>query len=281
MIKVLKPGFFTTVQDLGRFHYRHKGVPVSGAMDGPALERANLLLENDPSDAGLEMTMGGPTLSFMEPTYFALAGALMSATLNNVPVANDKVYRAQTGDILSYGRLEKGFRAYLAVKGGFRTPLILGSRSWYSPITPANCLREGDQLAYGPVTDFEPKISEMRVHSHLEQRVLEVSPAPEFERVPRPALQQLFGTEFTLAKENNRMAYQLEEVFVPNRETMLTAATLPGTVQWTPAGKLILLMKDGQTTGGYPRILQLSQKAIGVLAQKRTGDRIAFALMEK
>ena len=74
------------------------------------------------------------------------------------------------------------------------------------------------------------------------------------------------------------MAYQLNELIEGNKVSMLTSATLPGTIQLTPAGKLIILMKDGQTTGGYPRILQLSDMAMSILAQKRSGDHISFKL---
>ena len=74
------------------------------------------------------------------------------------------------------------------------------------------------------------------------------------------------------------MAYQLEETLDTHAQSMLTSATLPGTVQITPAGKLIILMRDGQTTGGYPRILQLSDDAINVLAQKTFGDTISFQI---
>ena len=60
---------------------------------------------------------------------------------------------------------------------------------------------------------------------------------------------------------------------------MITSANLPGTVQLTPEGGLIILMRDGQTTGGYPRILQLKESSISVLSQKKFGDRIHFDLI--
>ena len=75
------------------------------------------------------------------------------------------------------------------------------------------------------------------------------------------------------------MAYQLDETIDGHSISMLTSATLPGTVQFTPSGKLIILMKDGQTTGGYPRILQLTDKAISILAQKKSGDHFSFKLI--
>ncbi|MFD0797451.1 biotin-dependent carboxyltransferase family protein [Maribacter chungangensis] len=279
MLKVLKSGFFTSVQDLGRFHYRNKGVPVSGAMDQLSVFKANTLLENDPTDAVLEITMTGPTLLFEEPTYIAMSGSEMSVTLNNEPVKNYKVYQIDVGDILSYGNLEAGFRGYLAVKGGFKSKSVYGSRSFYKPLTSANRLMDGDVVPFEYNNVFKPKISEIKVDSFLNETVLEVHKAPEFDLLTNKQLERLFSGEFPVAKENNRMAYQLNELITGHQISMLTSATLPGTVQFTPAGKLIILMKDGQTTGGYPRILQLSDKAIAILAQKRAGAVVSFKLV--
>jgi len=180
MLKVLKSGLYTTVQDLGRYHYRNKGVPVSGVMDQVSVDTVNAILENETNDAVLEITMTGPTLVFEEETYIALAGAVMSATLNNAPIQNYKVYRINKGDVLAYGKLEKGFRAYLAVKGGFQLPTILGSKSMYKPITQENRLNEGDAVPYARNPLFTPKILEIKTNSFLDETVLEVYKAPEY-----------------------------------------------------------------------------------------------------
>ena len=76
------------------------------------------------------------------------------------------------------------------------------------------------------------------------------------------------------------MAYQLAETIKGHNYSMLTSGTLPGTVQLTSSGRIIILMKDGQTTGGYPRILQLSEESICVLAQKKSRDTISFELLK-
>ena len=72
------------------------------------------------------------------------------------------------------------------------------------------------------------------------------------------------------------MGYQLKEKVLKHNKSMITSPLLPGTVQLMPAGNLIVLMKDAQTTGGYPRIFQLTEKSMAILAQKRTGDQIKF-----
>ncbi|MDX1365873.1 MAG: allophanate hydrolase subunit 2 family protein, partial [Arenibacter latericius] len=131
---------------------------------------------------------------------------------------------------------------------------------------------------YTPAGDFTPKISEMKVDDMLDEESLKVYRGPEFDELTDKQLEELFTKEFSVAKENNRMAYQLNETIDGSNLSMLTSATLPGTIQLTPSGKLIVLMKDGQTTGGYPRILQLAEKAIDILSQKKSGDSIRFSL---
>jgi allophanate hydrolase subunit 2 len=76
------------------------------------------------------------------------------------------------------------------------------------------------------------------------------------------------------------MAYQLVETLTNTLKPIITSLVLPGTVQLTPSGKLIVLMRDCQATGGYPRVLQLSESAINILAQKFTGNIIHFKIKE-
>ncbi len=278
MLKVLKSGLFTTVQDAGRYGYLNKGVPVAGYMDSFSAQKVNMLLENDDDAAVIEITMTGPTLEFGEACYICMGGAVISATLNNEPVQAFQVIKIEKGDILSYGKLKKGLRSYLAIKGGFLAPIVLGSRSFFSSVTAKNHLTDRTEISYKSIKQFNPKLTEIKVDSFLDEKVLEVSKGPEYALLGDKQLEALFYREFHISNENNRMAYQLEEQITGHEVSMLTSATLPGTVQFTPSGKLIILMKDGQTTGGYPRILQLSDKAISILAQKKFGDVVSFKL---
>ena len=279
MLKILKSGFFTTVQDHGRFGFRSIGVPVSGVMDDDSSRIANQLLENQTDSAVLEITMTGPTLLFEASTYIALTGAFLSPTLNNEPIENYQVIKVNKGDILSYGKLQNGLRSYLAVKGGFKTQKVLGSYSQYYPVTRKKCLKDGESVDFEETLLFNPAISGLKIDSKATETVLKVHKGPEFELLSNEAKQKLFNTPFSISEKNNRMAYQLAELIEPHKNSILTSGTMPGTIQYTPAGRLIILMKDGQTTGGYPRILQLSPESIGVLSQKRFGDQISYELI--
>lgn len=276
MLKIIKSGFFTSIQDNGRFGFRHLGVPVSGSMDRAAAHLANAMLENAEEAAVLEITMSGPVMEFTKNTWIALSGANLSPKLNEVDIENYSVHQIHSGDRLSFGKHIDGLRGYVAVKGGFTTPEILKSRSFYKPITEKDHLMPGMEVPYEEVTKYEPKITHVIPEVVERTLKLEASPGPEFYILDPQQKERLFNEPFTIAKENNRMAYQLQEFLGSHQHAMMTSATLPGTVQMTPGGKLIILMRDGQTTGGYPRILQISEEAVNKLAQKTFGDAVYF-----
>jgi biotin-dependent carboxylase-like uncharacterized protein len=245
-------------------------------MDRYSASVANSLLENEKTAAVLEITMTGPTIVFQAPTYIAITGAEMKAKINGDPLDNNRVHKIEKDDELTFGTLVHGLRTYLAVKDGFLTEEVLGSRSMYFPITKLNRLKDSMELPYDECLEFEPKISHIKPDTSYKELELKVFQGPEYDMLNDLQKQLLFNTHFKIAKENNRMAYQLDQLLEPHAVTMLTSATLPGTVQLTPAGKIIILMRDGQTTGGYPRILHLSNKSISLLAQKKFGEELAF-----
>ncbi|OZV69961.1 5-oxoprolinase subunit C family protein [Winogradskyella aurantia] len=282
MLKVLEPGFFTTIQDNGRFQYRDIGVPVSGAMDGYSSQFANVILGNTSDMAVLEITMVGPKLQFLKPTFIVISGAQMQPKLNGKRIEHNMMVQVRPNDILSFGKLESGFRAYLAIKGGFKTEVVLGSRSMYVPVTDKDRVKAGDILNYKP---FEFKISAKNAALNYRTSVigsneLQVFKGPEYGLLNSNIKEKLENISFKVSSLNNRMAYQMESVLINDLDTILTGPVLPGTVQLTPSGKLIILMRDCQTTGGYPRVLQLTHSSINVLSQKFSGNDIKFRLGE-
>ncbi|MBC9796336.1 biotin-dependent carboxyltransferase family protein [Sinomicrobium weinanense] len=279
MIKVLKPGFYTSVQDAGRTGYRDMGVPVSGAMDLFSATLANRLLNNDDNAAVLETTMTGPDLEFTEPTHIVVTGAEMQPAVNDAKIPYNRVIKINSGDVLSFGKLQRGFRAYLGIKDGFKTEKVLGSRSLYIPVTQTARIVEGNTLPYQPYEGDIENLIEIKIDNEfLFDTHIEVFPGPEYELLPEADKERIRTATFTVSPQNNRMAYQLKEQLLPNDFGIITSATLPGTVQLTPSGKMIVLMKDCQTTGGYPRILQLTEKSVSVLGQKKVGDTIDIRL---
>lgn len=282
MVKVINAGFYSTIQDLGRFGFQKYGVPVSGTMDNYSARIANALLGNDENEAVLEITMSGPKLQFSCNTIICMSGADFSPKLNDKSIMLNHAICVKEQDVLSFGNPKYGFRCYLAVSGGFQTEIVMNSRSMYKDISSDFILAKDDELSILKHSVFvENKNASIRIDSnHFTSKEIKAFKGPEFELLTKTKQKELLTNEFTVSKENNRMAYQLVETFKNTIKPIITSLVLPGTVQLTPSGKLIVLMRDCQTTGGYPRVLQLSDAAINILSQKFTGNTIHFKIKD-
>lgn len=125
MIKVLKPGLETTVQDQGRKGFYAIGMPPSGAVDQFAYTVGNMLVGNDDGAAALEMTYMGPELEFQQDAVIALTGGAIPPKINGKDVPMWETIYVRRGDVLSFGIVKHGARAYLAVAGGIDVPEIM------------------------------------------------------------------------------------------------------------------------------------------------------------
>lgn len=280
-IQVIKPGYYESIQDLGRFGYASIGVPTSGVMDAVSAHLANALIRNSQRHAVLEMALIGPVLMFQNDAVIAITGADMLPKLNGIAVKMQTKLAVKTGDILTFGKAVYGCRAYLAVKNGFRTEQKLNSYAAFKGITQSVKLEKGIILPIGKqLKIFRFGHSSVKVDArHFNTAVFEVYKGPEFELLTSKQQDFLLSNDFQITK-NSRMAYQFADVpSLVHKHEILTSAVMPGTIQLTQSGKLMALMKDCQTTGGYPRILQLSDDAISFLAQKNTSQKIKFKII--
>lgn len=282
MVEVLKTGLFDTIQDLGRFKVQDFGVPFSGAMDLLSAQVANTIIGNNLSNAILEITIIGPKLKFHCPTEIALSGADMSPKLNSKLIKMNTRIRINENDELSFGLRNYGCRSYIAIKGGFQTEFVMNSYSMYGQITKQSRLKKGDQLSVLKMSYPNVNLNaSLKIDkTHFEVHEIEVYKGVEFNQLSILEQTALFSTEYTVSADSNRMAYQVNELVLNKLDSIITGLVLPGTVQLTPSGKLLFLMRDGQTTGGYPRILQVSEHSINHLSQKIFGDKFRLKCID-
>ena len=280
MIKVLKAGFYTSIQDKGREGYASIGVPVSGAMDTYSSDLANRILNNVETDAVLEIAFGFCAFEFLSETIICISGGHFSPKINGAPISLQTRIHVYKKEVLTFGHNTFGARCYLAVKNGFLTAPVLKSRSFFENITQQSLLTKGDVLPIGifKASTAPSNTSVKVIEGHFDSQMIICYKGPEFDALEAFQKEVLVKQVFTISNDNSRMGYRLNEVIENALPSILTSAVLPGTVQLTPSGKLIVLMRDCQVTGGYPRILQLSTTAINQLAQKKTHDTFQFVL---
>lgn len=278
MLRILKSGFYSSIQDKGRIGFASFGVPVSGSMDAFSADLANSILNNSLDDAVVEITFGFCEFQFLEDTFIAISGGDFSPKINQESIKMNQKIKVVKNDILSFGKINYGVRAYLAISGGFLSQKILGSRSFFKTVTKSSFLEKGMEIPYTANLQDSISSNSSIKHNQFHFKSLELMCfiGPEFNMLNKQQQEMLFHQEFTISNDNSRMGYKLEEIIVNNLPSILTSSVLPGTVQLTPSGKLIVLMKDCQVTGGYPRILQLHENSIHKLAQKTVRQKIKF-----
>ena len=285
MIKVIAPGWFSTVQDAGRWGYQAYGMPVAGAMDRYAYRVANLLAGNRRGAAALELTMLGGVFQFQQACLIAIAGADMSAHLDGVRIANWSAVRVPAGGVLALGYALTGCRAYLAVKGGIDTPLVLGSRSTYIRAgvggLGGRALRTGDVLPasrLGSAGIGPTALPGELVPSYEHEIRLKVMLGPQDDLFRAEAIRTFFESSYTVSNEADRMGFRFEGPKIPHadRVEIISDALPEGAVQVPPHGMPIVMMADRQTTGGYPKIATVIGPSLPFLAQGRPGDRVCF-----
>lgn len=296
-VEVLKPGLFSTFQDLGRTGYQHLGVQVAGAMDEVSHRAANLLVGNEETEATLEITLLGPTLSFREGVWIALCGADLGAAVvapggrsDGIPVPLDRPIRLAPGSVLRFGRRHSGLRTYLAVHGGFDLVPVMGSRSTHvrSGIGGMNgrALVKGDEFAVRETDAAPPPVPLAREVDRALKALRSVGGAGpirvmagrEWNQFKAEAQAALVSQPMVVGAQSERMALRLQG-FALERAVdgdLLSEAVAFGTMQVPPEGLPMILMADRQSSGGYPRIAQVATVDLPRLAQVMSGESIRF-----
>lgn len=277
MFKVLRTGLQTTFQDKGRFGYRKYGIPVSGYMDSYTATAANTILGNEPTEPLIEFALLGPKLLVLEPCVICITGPNVFATVDGETLATYKEISLKKGVVLDIKQVKDGMRGYLAIQGGIVAEKIMGSYSFYTTLSQKNeIVNDGVIIPARKSISLKKRVKDD--NSNIFSNKILVSKGPEFELLSTTAKEKLLKLDFSISAQSNRMAILLETEETIEGGQILSSPVQPGTVQLTPSGKLIVLMRDAQTTGGYYRVFQLSENAINTISQKSPTSKIQFLL---
>ncbi len=289
-ILIDKPGILTTLQDLGRNGFRRFGVNQNGVMDKIAVRLVNSLLGNDENEAVLEMHFPAAEIQFEAPTVFALGGADFAAELNQAPVENWRLYAAEKNSVLKFTNKTFGNRLYLAIKRGFKTEKWLGSASTNLKAGiggfKGRRLQKNDRVEFNHELrmtndEFNFKISNSLVPFYSKFPTVRCLAGAEFDLLDGQSKEKFVNENFTVTQSSDRMGFRLQGVtlYLSKPTELVSSAVNFGTIQLLPAGQLIVLMADHQTSGGYPRIAHVIPTDLPLLAQLGTNDKVAFHLI--
>jgi antagonist of KipI len=287
IVEVVEGGWLTTVQDRGRPGFRRFGVASAGVLDPLAADAANAAVGNAGDAALLECTGGGLVLRFLAAARFAIAGADLGATLERadlglwrVPLATSVF--ARTGNVLRFGERARGCRAYLALGGGVDVPRRLGSRSTDLPGGfggyDGRPLRAGDRLSLGWLAGVPGNTP---LPDASDDVVVRVVPGPQDDHFAPATIERFLASAWVVGPDSDRAGCRLTGPTLEHAgpSEVASEGMVPGSIQVPPDGRPIVMLADGPTTGGYPKIATVVADDLALLAQLVPGaGRVRFVV---
>jgi 5-oxoprolinase (ATP-hydrolysing) subunit C len=276
VLRVLECGPGVTVQDAGRVGLRRFGVAWAGAADLGALALANALAGNEIGMAALEVPVSGAAFCVEGGrARIAVIGADLSIDGQSVPPAT--AADAAQGACVTLQPAEGFVYAYVAVSGGIGTLPEMGSRATHVRSgLGGRALAAGDLLPCGPAP--ERPCLRLGGKIHWPSGPIRLVRGPQEDRFPTDSFANLLAGAWRPHHRSDRMGMRLEGPRISHREgaDIVSDAVLPGAVQVPGDGRPIVLMRDCQTTGGYPKIACVIAADLDRLAQSPAGATMTF-----
>ncbi len=283
-LRVAATGPLATVQDLGRPGHGSLGVTAGGAADRRALRLGNRLVGNAEGAPGLEVLLGGLTLSACGAATVAVTGAPAPLRLNGVAVDACAPLDLRDGDLLELGMPLTGLRSYLAVRGGLDVERLFGSASSdpTSGLGPPP-LEVGTRLRIGgSAVLHEPCGADVcaPVAPAISDLVLRAMAGPRDDWFTAGAMSALASSSWIVSVDSDRVGIRLSGPSLDRSrvDELPSEGVVRGAIQVPPSGQPLLLLADHPTTGGYPVIAVVLDADTDALAQSRPGERIRFRI---
>jgi biotin-dependent carboxylase-like uncharacterized protein len=260
-------------------------VAHSGALDRAALGLANLLVGNDPTAAGLELSLGRLRARFHAEATIALTGAPAPVTIDGRPAEFEAPQPIHAGEELRVGAPTRGLHVYLAVAGGIDVAPVLGSRSTdtLSGIGPPP-LRPGTRLPFGSALDGDLVRVVGTTHSKHPYGQPFVQDRREGVRIKFGPRDDWFSDPTALTRNTyrlitaNRIGARLDGPPLSRARDgeLPSEGLIPGAIQVPGDGRPIVFLADHPATGGYPVIAVVHPDDLAFIAQARPGASVVF-----
>ena len=284
VFKVLNSGIFTTIQDQGRYGYAHLGVSTSGAMDEYAYLWGQKLLGQKNINA-LEI-MVGLKLQATQNIQISITGADLDFRIDGISSVIWQTYTIKEGDILSFNRRVSGQRAYLAIKGGFDIPKKYGSYSTTLKEGIGFILQRGNSLlscsGLKPPTPRNCHIFKVQsdyIPNYEKPLTLRVILGYQESYFSKKEKEIFFNSEYEITLQSDRMGFRLKGEAIKAKahiDGIISEGIAFGSIQIPKDGQPIVLLKERQTIGGYPKIGTVLAEDCFRLSQRKIGTKVKF-----
>lgn len=269
-IKVVKASPFCSITDMGRIGYLNIGISTMGAMDEYAFHFANKLLENKFNTPSIQILFGGLILESKINSSIVLTGAKFDFTINEKPCKNWTSYEIKIGDKIEFKKKLSGNYAYLAIKDGFEYDYELNSvvesiKSQDFLKAKNSDFRSGTKLRDSFIPDYEKSITLRVIESYQHKNFTEKQK------------KKFYSSFYEVTSEHSAMGYKLEGNSIKCKKSdIISEGIAYGSIQIPASGKPIVLLKNRQTIGGYPKFGCVMAIDCFKLSQLKEGSKVNF-----
>ena len=281
-LELINNPFFVTLQDRGRFSYTHLGVTNSGVMDEYSYLIANKLLGNSLETNILEIGCSNVVFKVNKNTTLCLTGASCEFFINDELKELWQNYEVKKNDIIKIGKILSGNWIYLGVCSGFSIKKEFESNSTTLKENLGelnrNKKKKGDILAFHKSKKINKKFLKKEfIPKYEDELTLRVLLSYQYENFSKEEIKKFFSSTYLVTKDFNRMAYKLQGNSIKcDINGIISEGIAFGSIQIPKDGQPIVLLKERQTIGGYPKIGTVLNIDCFKLAQAKIGTKVRF-----
>ena len=283
-INVLKPGFQSTIQDLGRNGFSHYGISKSGAADDLSIRLGNLIVGNNENAASIEMTLVGGEFKFNIDSTIVLTGSKFAAMIDNKSIPFNEAIKISANQTLYIGQTMEGARCYLAVKGGIDVTNVFSSKTTHLTSKmggiDGRALIKDDQLMIGKsMTGVAPIVYNNILDINMSKLLIIKGIQENY--ISKLTWKKFLNQEYKVSNLSSRMGIRLEgeSLNLENNNEIITEGVPLGAIQLPRSGNPIISFVEHQTTGGYPKIANVISSEMHKVGQLKPGDKFKFELI--
>jgi len=237
------------------------GKPYGGAMDQEAAIAANAMLNQNANLSVIECSLKAIKLKFNTDLKISITGAEMRWKINDKSINTAKAIKLKQGHELSGSYAAKGLRSYIAfdrlIKSVTEDTITLGKTN-KKIVTKSTLKYQLDTTG-----------------------ILKIKRGPEWNFLSQEGKENMINFSGIISQDLDRMGAYIEGPSIGLKRSFpkSSVCTFPGVIQLLPNGQLVVLLRDAQTTGGYPRIAYLESEALNKFNQLAPGNKIEWRLV--
>ncbi|NMH58648.1 biotin-dependent carboxyltransferase family protein [Alteromonas ponticola] len=276
------PGLCAIIVDNGRDSGLDRGFSEGGPLDETAYFWSNWLCGNAEGEPAIEC-IGSIAFTVKARAAIAVTGPDVTLTRNGNACPSWQTLNVEPGDKVTAKSLSPTAKVYLAMSGKWLLNEVMGSAGTMmregtggldgkgKPLDSGDCI----PIRIGDADKKEvPNWLQPDYHSN---EPLDVVPGYQFEHFYPLARRRFFSADYTVTSDINRMGYRLNGPAVTSDvQNMRSEGINMGAIQFPQDGQPIIMLRDRQTLGGYPKIGCVAPYDIPRLVQQQVDGVVQF-----